>query len=133
MKRYGYHRTSTKEQHLDRGITEINEYCSANNLELEKIFTDQQTGKNFNRPRYIKRKTNWRIANEHLTQTNFFNWLYMNEEWCIVFAGDTFFRKCCQCLFGHFHYTALLNQGVFLLCKITNLLIYRYIFTFVLI
>ena len=52
MKRYGYHRTSTKEQHLDRGITEINEYCSANNLELEKIFTDQQTGKNFNRPRY---------------------------------------------------------------------------------
>ena len=52
MKRYGYHRTSTKEQHLDRGITEINTYCSANNLELEKIFTDQQTGKNFNRPRY---------------------------------------------------------------------------------
>ena len=52
MKRYGYHRTSTKEQHLDRGITEINEYCKSNNLELEKIFTDQQTGKNFNRPRY---------------------------------------------------------------------------------
>lgn len=52
MKRYGYHRTSTREQHLDRGITEINDYCSANNLELEKIFTDQQTGKNFNRPRY---------------------------------------------------------------------------------
>ena len=52
MKRYGYHRTSTREQHLDRGITEINAYCSANNLELEKIFTDQQTGKNFNRPRY---------------------------------------------------------------------------------
>lgn len=53
MKRYGYHRTSTKEQHLDRGVTEINRYCAANNLELEKIFTDQQTGKNFNRPRYI--------------------------------------------------------------------------------
>ena len=52
MKRYGYHRTSTKEQHLDRGIAEINAYCIANNLELEKIFTDQQTGKNFNRPRY---------------------------------------------------------------------------------
>lgn len=52
MKRYGYHRTSTREQHLDRGIIEINEYCKANNLELEKIFTDQQTGKNFNRPRY---------------------------------------------------------------------------------
>lgn len=52
MKRYGYHRTSTKEQHLDRGITEIQNYCITNNLELEKIFTDQQTGKNFNRPRY---------------------------------------------------------------------------------
>lgn len=53
MKRYGYHRTSTKEQHLDRGILEITNYCSSNNLELEKIFTDQMTGKNFNRPRYI--------------------------------------------------------------------------------
>ena len=52
MKRYGYHRTSTREQHLDRGVAEINTYCSTNNLELEKIFTDQQTGKNFNRPRY---------------------------------------------------------------------------------
>lgn len=52
MKRYGYHRTSTKEQHLDRGIKEITAYCDQNHLELEKIFTDQQTGKNFNRPRY---------------------------------------------------------------------------------
>ncbi len=52
MKRYGYHRTSTREQHLDRGITEIENYCSSNNLPLEKIYTDQQTGKNFNRPRY---------------------------------------------------------------------------------
>ena len=52
MKRYGYHRTSTTEQHLDRGINEITEYCSQNQLELEKIYTDQQTGKNFNRPRY---------------------------------------------------------------------------------
>lgn len=52
MKRYGYNRTSTREQHLDRGIKEITAYCEQNNLELEKIFTDQQTGKNFNRPRY---------------------------------------------------------------------------------
>ena len=52
MKRYGYHRTSTREQHLDRGIKEITTYFEQNNLELEKIFTDQQTGKNFNRPRY---------------------------------------------------------------------------------
>ena len=52
MKRYGYHRTSTKEQHLDRGIAEIRAYCEQNNLELARIYTDQQTGKNFNRPRY---------------------------------------------------------------------------------
>lgn len=41
-----------EEQHLDRGIKEITAYCEQNNLELEKIFNDQQTGKNFNRPRY---------------------------------------------------------------------------------
>ena len=52
MKRYGYHRTSTREQHLDRGIAEITAYCEQNQLELERVFTDQQTGKNFNRPRY---------------------------------------------------------------------------------
>ena len=52
MKRYGYHRTSTREQHLDRGFAEITAYCEQNQLELERIFTDQQTGKNFNRPRY---------------------------------------------------------------------------------
>lgn len=49
---YGYHRTSTAEQHLDRGITEITAYCENNGMELIKIYTDQQTGKNFNRPRY---------------------------------------------------------------------------------
>lgn len=49
---YGYHRTSTTEQHLDRGINEITKYCSENNIDLKKIYTDQQTGKNFNRPRY---------------------------------------------------------------------------------
>ncbi len=38
MKRYGYHRTSTREQHLDRGIKEITAYCEQNNLELEKRF-----------------------------------------------------------------------------------------------
>ena len=49
---YGYHRTSTTDQHLDRGITEIETFCKNNNMVLEKIYTDQQTGKNFNRPRY---------------------------------------------------------------------------------
>lgn len=50
---YGYHRTSTAEQHLDRGIKEISEFCKNNNYYCEKIYTDQQTGKNFNRARYI--------------------------------------------------------------------------------
>ena len=59
MKRYGYHRTSTREQHLDRGIKEITTYCEQKNLELEKIFTDQQTGKNFNRTRYRVLKNQW--------------------------------------------------------------------------
>ena len=53
---YGYHRTSTREQHLDRGIAAIEEYCQKNNLPLEKIFTDKQTGKHFQRPRYTVMK-----------------------------------------------------------------------------
>jgi DNA invertase Pin-like site-specific DNA recombinase len=52
MSIYGYHRTSTVDQHLDRGIKEISDYCKSNNMKLDKIYTDQQTGKNFNRPRY---------------------------------------------------------------------------------
>lgn len=49
-----YHRTSTKDQHLDRGIVEITEYCQNNNIKLykNKVYTDQKTGKNFDRPRY---------------------------------------------------------------------------------
>ena len=50
---YGYHRTSTREQHLDRGIAEITKYCQEHNMKLEKVYTDQQTGKNFERARYI--------------------------------------------------------------------------------
>lgn len=56
MNIYGYHRTSTKDQHLDRGIKEIEDYCKTNNLPLKKIFTDKQTGRNFNRPRYTVMK-----------------------------------------------------------------------------
>ena len=44
MATYGYHRTSTKEQHLDRGINEITEFCKDNHYKLGKIYTDQQTG-----------------------------------------------------------------------------------------
>ena len=49
---YGYHRTSTKEQHLDRGVEGISRFCEEQGLELIKTYTDQQTGKNFDRPRY---------------------------------------------------------------------------------
>ena len=49
---YGYHRTSTTDQHLDRGITAINDYCEKNGLTLDEMFTDQMTGKSFNRPDY---------------------------------------------------------------------------------
>lgn len=50
---FGYHRTSTAEQNLERGIFEIESFCKSQNLQLEKIYTDQVTGKNFNRARYI--------------------------------------------------------------------------------
>ncbi len=54
MKYVGYHRTSTTEQHLVRGINEIRKYCSNNGISLhkDKVYTDQQTGKDFNRPAY---------------------------------------------------------------------------------
>lgn len=52
---FAYHRTSTKDQHLDRGITEINQFIAKEKIELvNNIYTDQQTGKNFNRPSYDK-------------------------------------------------------------------------------
>ena len=59
MNKYvAYHRTSTKDQHLDRGIAEIMKYCKDNEIPLykNKVYTDQQTGKNFNRPRYTMLK-----------------------------------------------------------------------------
>ena len=55
MKYIAYHRTSTVDQHLDRGINEITEYCTKNDISLfkNKVYTDQQTGKNFERPGYL--------------------------------------------------------------------------------
>lgn len=50
---YGYHRVSTKQQHLDRGIEAIKEFCKERNYPLEKIFTDKISGKSFDRPRYL--------------------------------------------------------------------------------
>lgn len=56
MKYIGYHRTSTAEQHLDRGLHEIESYCKENNFNLKKIYTDKKTGVNFERPRYTVMK-----------------------------------------------------------------------------
>lgn len=52
MNYYGYDRTSTTNQHLDRGIHEIEEFCKKEGITLQKMYTDQITGKTFNRPRY---------------------------------------------------------------------------------
>lgn len=57
MRYYAYHRTSTTDQHLDRGITAINDFCKERNIKLDaKIYTDQCTGKNFDRPSYKELK-----------------------------------------------------------------------------
>ncbi|MEG1256623.1 recombinase family protein [Clostridium sp.] len=56
MRYYAYHRTSTKEQHLDRGIKAIEDFTKDKNINLEYLFTDQQTGKNFDRPQYLLMK-----------------------------------------------------------------------------
>ena len=50
---YGYHRVSTKEQHLDRGVEGIKAFCKERNYPLEKMYVDKVTGKSFDRPRYI--------------------------------------------------------------------------------
>ena len=88
MKRYGYHRTSTREQHLDRGIKEITTYCEQNNLELEKIFTDQQTGKNFNRPRYQVLKEDVLRAGDELIITEVIVSLWYNTDIKIGICGE---------------------------------------------
>lgn len=49
---YGYHRVSSKQQHLDRGVDAIQKFCDERGYPLAKIFTDKMSGKNFDRPRY---------------------------------------------------------------------------------
>ncbi|WP_238948844.1 recombinase family protein [Clostridium sp. YIM B02569] len=50
---FAYHRTSTEDQHLDRGIKEISDFIAKEEIELiNDIYTDQCTGKNFDRPAY---------------------------------------------------------------------------------
>ncbi|RXI70480.1 recombinase family protein [Clostridium tetani] len=57
MRYYAYHRTSTTDQYLDRGINAINNFCKDRKIKLDaKIYTDQCTGKNFDRPAYKELK-----------------------------------------------------------------------------
>ena len=41
---------------MDRGIIEIEEFCKNNEIQLTGIFTDKQSGKTFDRPRYTVMK-----------------------------------------------------------------------------
>ncbi|MBE6120945.1 MAG: recombinase family protein [Erysipelotrichaceae bacterium] len=52
MMYYGYHRVSTKEQNLDRGVKGIEDFCKQKNYPLQKIFLDKMSGRVFDRPRY---------------------------------------------------------------------------------
>lgn len=49
---YGYHRVSTKKQHLDRGEQAIEKFCEERGYPLSKIYTDKMSGKKHDRPRY---------------------------------------------------------------------------------
>lgn len=54
---FAYHRTSTTDQHLDRGIKSINDFIQDREISLHhSIYTDQCTGKNFSRPGYKSMK-----------------------------------------------------------------------------
>ena len=51
---FGYTRVSTKEQHEDRALLEIERFCNERGIVLaHSVFVDKATGKNFNRERYI--------------------------------------------------------------------------------
>lgn len=50
---YGYNRVSTNNQNLERGNQAIYSFCSKFGFDLVKIYEDKQSGKSFNRPRYI--------------------------------------------------------------------------------
>lgn len=54
MSYFAYHRVSTKQQKLDRGLDEIEKFCKERGIVLKSpVFTDKQSGKTFDRPRYI--------------------------------------------------------------------------------
>lgn len=49
---YGYHRVSTRQQHLDRGVEAIENFCRERGYPLARIYTDKISGKHFDRPRF---------------------------------------------------------------------------------
>jgi len=53
---FGYVRVSTKEQNTDRQITAMKEYAESHGIEIERIFEDKASGKNFDRPHYQSMK-----------------------------------------------------------------------------
>jgi DNA invertase Pin-like site-specific DNA recombinase len=56
MKYIGYHRVSTKNQHIDTGVQKIKGFCAEYGYPLKKVYTDVLTGRNFERPRYTVMK-----------------------------------------------------------------------------
>ena len=48
MKKYGYVRVSTREQNLDRQVLAMKQ----EGIEEKNIYSDQMSGKNFDRPKY---------------------------------------------------------------------------------
>ena len=56
MRVIGYNRVSTSRQNLDRGDAKIQEFCATRGYVLHRIYADKQTGRNFERPRYIVMK-----------------------------------------------------------------------------
>ena len=59
---YAYLRVSTKEQNLERQLIAVKEYREA--MLDENIYSDKQTGKNFNRPAYEALKKKLRPGDE---------------------------------------------------------------------
>lgn len=49
---YGYARVSTKEQYEDRQLLTLK------NADIDRIFVDKQSGRDFNRPEWKKLKKN---------------------------------------------------------------------------
>lgn len=59
---YAYIRVSTKEQNLDRQIIAVREYRPE--LKFENIYSDKQSGKNFERTEYLRLKSAIRPGDE---------------------------------------------------------------------